>query len=261
MNSAITLTFGDQAENHVGMQKIGSLADYGFTYDDLILAKNNFEALGSVCQLIDLDKKVNGEMAYVLIIRNAVDKILSEGANALFNEQNKLNPDKQAYMYGRVVNKKARYNLCFDVNKQNPDYVNKKGTVVSYAEVPLLRKIRDKLPDFLGDKAKDLTVEGNYYYDVNNTGIGFHGDSERKKVIAIRLGKSIPLHYQWFLKGEPVGDRIKLKLNHGDIYVMSEKATGYDWKLKNIPTLRHAAGAKKYLEIKNKKKIKYKIKN
>lgn len=33
---------------------------------------------------------------------------------------------------------------------------------------------------------------------------------------------------------------------------MSEKATGYDWKLKKIPTLRHAAGAEKYLTIKKK---------
>lgn len=30
-------------------------------------------------------------------------------------------------------------------------------------------------------------MEGNYYYDINKTGIGFHGDSERKKVIAISL--------------------------------------------------------------------------
>jgi 2-hydroxy-3-keto-5-methylthiopentenyl-1-phosphate phosphatase len=36
-------------------------------------------------------------------------------------------------------------------------------------------------------------------------------------------------------------------LNDGDIYFMSQKAVGTDWKRKIIPTLRHAAGAKKYL--------------
>ncbi len=35
---------------------------------------------------------------------------------------------------------------------------------------------------------------------------------------------------------------------------MSEKATGNDWKLKKIPTLRHAAGALKFRTIKPKKK-------
>jgi hypothetical protein len=38
------------------------------------------------------------------------------------------------------------------------------------------------------------------------------------------------------------------------MYVMSEKATGNDWKKKNILTLRHAAGAEKYLTIVEKKK-------
>ena len=45
MQSTVTLTFGDQAENHVGMQKIGKLADSGFDYNDLVQAKTKFEAI------------------------------------------------------------------------------------------------------------------------------------------------------------------------------------------------------------------------
>ena len=41
-------------------------------------------------------------------------------------------------------------------------------------------------------------------------------------------------------------------INHGDIYVMSEKATGYDWKKRNRLTVRHAAGCEKYLKVPNK---------
>lgn len=33
------------------------------------------------------------------------------------------------------------------------------------------------------------------------------------------------------------------------MYIMSEKATGYDWKKRSIYTLRHAAGCKKYLKL------------
>ena len=40
---------------------------------------------------------------------------------------------------------------------------------------------------------------------------------------------------------------IELNLNHGDIYIMSEKAVGYDWKMSSIYTLRHAAGSKSFL--------------
>ena len=33
--SAVTLTFGDCAENHVGMEQIGALSDSGFTLENL----------------------------------------------------------------------------------------------------------------------------------------------------------------------------------------------------------------------------------
>jgi len=57
------------------------------------------------------------------------------------------------------------------------------------------------------------------------------------------------MHYQWFLRGVPVGDRIILPVDGGDIYVMSEKAVGTDWKKKKIFTLRHATGCEKFTRI------------
>lgn len=102
----------------------------------------------------------------------------------------------------------------------------------------------------MGPKAKTLACEGNYYYDVSKCGIGFHGDSERKRVIGLRLGASIPLHYQWFQKSVPIGQRYIVELDHGDLYIMSEKAVGQDWLLRSKLTLRHAAGSKTYTTIK-----------
>jgi len=52
--------------------------------------------------------------------------------------------------------------------------------------------------------------------------------------------------------GSPVGETIKLLLEHGDMYVMSEKASGWDWKKKVVPTLRHAAGCEKFLKLPKK---------
>ena len=75
-------------------------------------------------------------------------------------------------------------------------------------------------------------------------GIGFHGDSERKKVIACSLGASRPIHWQWYERSKPIGERIKFTLHNGDMYIMSEKTTGFDWKKRIIATLRHAAGEK-----------------
>jgi len=149
-----------------------------------------------------------------------------------------------------VLNKHARHNLCFDLHAQEPQYEKGKGTIVPYSVVELLGFIRTSLPSFLGnEKARDLKCEGNYYYDPSKCGVGFHGDEERKRVVGLRLGHSLPLHYQWFNRCRPIGERVKTLLHHGDIYIMSEKASGYDWRKNSLITLRHAAGCKKYLTI------------
>lgn len=261
MKMTVTLTFGDQAENHVGMQKIGEMANRGFSIRDLKKAQTKFNEDGFETELINLNDALpeendDVEEARILIVRKGVNAFTSSSINKLFREQSHLEFDKKALMYGRVVEKRARYNLCFGEESQEPDYENGKGRIIAFDDVPLLSEIRNNLPKFFGKIAKNLMIEGNYYYDVKKCGIGFHGDSERKIVIALRLGHDLPLHYQWFIKGNPIGDRVKLMLSHGDLYAMSEKATGYDWKMKRIiPTLRHAAGADKFLLITDKKTI------
>lgn len=35
---------------------------------------------------------------------------------------------------------------------------------------------------------------------------------------------------------------MEISLQPGDVYIMSEKAVGFDWKRSAVPTLRHAAG-------------------
>jgi hypothetical protein len=264
--SVITLTFGDQAENHVGMEKLGSLVDigHGFNFDDFqnikIKLKNigidviffNLKELSEISDIYELK-----EDAHVIILKDGVNKILcNEGFDInlfnkerMFEEQSELNVDKKAFMYGRVVNKNARWNLCFDEKSREPDYENGKGRIISFNDVPITNSLRKVFDKYFGEKAKELKGEGNYYFDIKKCGIGFHGDSERRKVIAIRLGASpsLDLHYQWFKDNLPVGKRIVLPIDSGDIYIMSEKAVGTDWKKKKIYTLRHATGCDKFI--------------
>lgn len=98
----------------------------------------------------------------------------------------------------------------------------------------------------------EFQAEGNLYQDggVKDTGVGYHGDAERRMVIAIRTGNNtMPLHYQWFYKSRPMGKNFSVDIAPGDLYVMSEKAVGTDWRKKNILTLRHASGAVKYTKL------------
>lgn len=255
-NKTFTITFGDQAENHVGMQKLGTMASSGFTLEDIKLAQERFKSSGYKTELINLTNDIikthpDTNSAYLLIVKKGVDCLLdpiNKTSDDMFIEHSKLKVDKKAKMYGRVVNKHARHNLCFDDKSQKPDYENGKGRIVAFNKVPLTKKIRDSLPEYIGDKAIKLCAEGNYYYDITKCGIGYHGDAERRIVVGIRLGESLPICYQWYKNNKRIGSNKKIMLNHGDIYVMSDKTVGTDWKRKSILTLRHAAGANKYIK-------------
>lgn len=218
--STITLTFGDQAENHKGMQILGDgLAKDGFHLRHLRAAKKKFEELGYVCEYYRLDKPykvmikeehgVDLERAAILIIRNGVEALVSEGVDAVFKEQMDLKWDTKALMYGRVVNKHARHNLCYGDDSQVADYENGKGTVVAWDTIPLTKKLRNSLDTFFGTRATNLQGEGNLYYDSTKCGLSWHGDGERRRVIAARFGKNMSLCYHWFYQGKPISEKIE----------------------------------------------------
>jgi hypothetical protein len=244
-NGAITLTFGDCAENHVGMQIIGTMDDKGYSKKDMdeiikSFPDNEVEIIKLHKMDIDYNHNDNDNIpeAYLYIIRNMFPE-----HQKLYDELKVLEWDTKALMRGKVVNKIARYNLNFANFSQEPNYEEGKGRIVNIEDIKLLKKLNKTVKK---STKNDLVIEGNYYYNVDKCGIGYHGDSERRKTIGVRLGKSFPICFQWYYKSEKVSDVKKIMLNGGDMYIMSEKTTGTDWKKRNILTLRHSAGCEKY---------------
>lgn len=261
---AMTFTFCECAENGPGMEKLGreSVPGGGLNADDLLAAKERLERAGIVCELIDLVAagKVEAlapEPAFLLVMRGALPYFLGAGAASLeqavmsfVEEQRPLEDqvDKKAIFRGMVKNKNARWNLCMADRSQEPCYEEGRGRIIDFAQLPNLSAVRSAIPQFFNpEKTTNLLAEANYYFNTSRTGIGFHGDTERRIVIALRIGLWIPLHYQWYQRHKPCGERIVIELHAGDMYAMSEKAVGKDWKRSVIPTLRHAAGGAVYL--------------
>jgi hypothetical protein len=257
-NIAICITLGENAENHVGMQKIGDgeLARSGFSCDELSRIKDEYEELGGVAELYDL-RTLSGvddvPEANVLILRDSTVFLCDRDADKILGELAGLEWDKKYWDQRRqkVLNKNARHNLCFAEQGNEPDYGNKKGRVVAFADVPLMASWKSRV-EKLCDQPP-LAAEGNLYYDARKCGIGWHGDGERKKVIALSLCSpdvTREIQWRWYLRSEPISDRIVVQLGNGDGYIMSEKASGFDWKKSSIYTLRHAAAVpgSKYLQ-------------
>ena len=241
--STWTITFGECVENHAGMQKIGEMANEGFSYETIVNAGYIFQKAGFTVEFYDLSLLLPEHLrsllsereirsACLLIVRNGINYFFHSNANNFIQEVKSTvdRVDKKAYMRGKVVNKHARWNLCYADEAQEPDFENGKGTIIPFREVPYLN---------------NLFAELNYYYDIRTTYIGQHGDSERKKVVGFRFGEAFPLYFQWYCQSERVSNVMKLILNEGDVYFMGEKTTGNDWKKRKVPTLRHAAELEK----------------
>lgn len=241
-----TITFGDVAENHARMQKIGSLHENGYSISHLIHIQSKLEGYGLVTEMVNLNEGVSGcEEARVLVIRRGAQFILGEpDCGELMAENDLLDMDKKAFMRGEVKNKIARWNLCFSDEDQEPDYEHGKGRIVSWRHIPRVSRIREVVAEWTEDVL--LNGEANYYYDISRCGIGYHGDGERRKVCAVRMGSTMPLYFRWYQNSEVISDCIEVVLNDGDMYMMSEKAVGFDWLKKKVATLRHATGCKKY---------------
>lgn len=253
-HEAYTITFCDRAENHVGMQIIGQLADHGFDEIALLKIADKFHGLGANVELINLGGLDFGN-AYLLVVRGGVDVLLGKsGANMLYFEQTCLKYDNKMFSRGRVVNKHMRHNLCFSDFNQIADFETGKGTVVAFQDTSFLDLLKKKLEEITG--LSGLQAEANHYYDLTRCGIGFHGDAERRIVIGVRTygqldassrapepDAALDLEFAWFKMSERVSEITSIPLGHGDIYFMAEKTTGFDWRRRNIPTLRHAVGA------------------
>jgi len=300
-SETMTLTFGEQSVGHTGMEISGSgLLPEGLSMADLRRAQKKFHDIGVVTELIELNSilpdPIGAQEAGILIVRGGIQVLFDEWCEinrregrcvsvpSLYREQQRLQWDKQAKMRGEVKNKQARYNLKYGETSIEPDYMNNVSRVVAFRDIPLTQIIREMIPVFLGSKTEKLQAEGNYYFRKNapgdKRGIGFHGDAERKVVVAFRIGSQMNIGYQWFLAGRPAGPTKKMLINGGDFYAMSEKASGYDWKRtvaniesvgsrwdrsqqvwepplpwvqrgKYLATLRHAAGHDSYFKMKH----------
>ena len=257
-SSRYAITFGDCAILHVGGREIGAMRDVGFSVSELREAQQRIQAAGGSAELVMVSDALPVELrqsheAATLLVRSGADLLLGRplAADDLYHEQTHVEYDRKFWhaRQKKTMNKQARYNVVFGAEEVAHNATYEQPTVRSLQSLPQLNAVRTALPQWLGSKASDLFGEGNHYYE-RQSGIGFHGDAERKIVCCLSLGCSAVLRYQWRKPKEstPFGPPVDVHVHHGDIYIMSEKATGYDWMKRSLYRVVHGAGASKYID-------------
>ena len=267
-DTVVTYTWCECGENHHGNQQIGEIVEsgQGFNLDDLISAKTYAETnFDCKTKLIDLkhiglrdengdklvitkvDKSTNkleviqAEDAYFLIIRNFIPSILKKYNLKMDDLMNEVMLGKWDTKFWdterhKVLNKHARKNNCIAEVGQEAKYEEGKGTIHSFESMPIMNLLRGVFKN-IGYKFDFQCSEGNLYVDggKKKNGIGWHGDSERRRVLAMRLGlnPSMPFYYKWQYKNTDIGKLMICKINAGDVMIMSEWAVGTEWKDKN----------------------------
>ena len=254
-NKSWSLTIGNGGENHVGMDFLGNKREKGtgWSCQKLEKAKGLFELLGKHVELFDLNELLPPDLrskappAHFMVVREFLGETTHK---SLIDELESYKWDAKYFDTRRqkVLNKLARTNVCYGDTHQEPDYENKKGTIISWEESPLVSRSKKFVETIMDEK--DLIVEGNKYDDITKNGIGAHGDTERIIVACCRAGAPNPIKFGYFHKGLHIGESLECIVNGGDLYFMSEEAVGTDWMSFNKYTIRHAAGASKYLKFK-----------
>ena len=254
-----SLTVGNGGENHTGMEFIGSMRKKGegWNLERLLYAKGILEDifdlnvelynLNDLLDGVEIEEKKQPEPAYFMLVKNFLSLKVHE---KYLKELGSYEWDDKYFCTRRkkVLNKHARTNVCYGPNHRDPDYENKKGTIIGYDESPLVYRLKQVVEILMKDH--DLIVEGNKYLNVKKNGIGPHGDTERVVVACLRVGEMMPMKYGWFHKSKVVGKTLTVDVPGRSLYFMSEKAVGADWKKNSQYELRHAAGAEKYLKMK-----------
>ena len=249
MKVGYSVLFCDRARSEDRMAKSnrssGEEAPFGFSAAwlrercELI----NSESSAFSSYMVDLTENcsIPCEEACVMVVRPNSKAT----ANACLREVEGIQFDTFTSARGKVLNAHTRHIAFLGEEARSPDASTGEHTVLGWSQIPATERARQELDELLGGLPYVRSGCALKYPDLQKCGIGWHGDGERRQTIVYRVGSSSstrPLCFQWYAQGETVGPVVRVHLEHGDYLVSSSKAVGKDWRLRKVPTLRHATG-------------------
>ena len=243
MNTSYSILLCDVAQAQAPhAEPTGELAPAGLSPAHLRAVCETLKQQGLDCEIVELTPHcpVPAEEACALVVRGWSP----ETADAALKSTASIAYDTFMYMHGKVKNAHTRHLVFAAERARDPERERGVHTVLPWSGLEAMDRARAFISGALDTQHLKAGCVLKYP-DINRSGIGWHGDGERRITVLYRVGAASarrPIHLMWFQKGEAVCAPISIPLGHGDFFVPSAKAVGTDWKLRNKPTLRHATG-------------------
>ena len=235
--AAFTLFFGNRIEGYSNIENIGEDAPCGFTNNDILRIYSLFPENCELHNLKDMLPPTLYDIPDVLflVIKNPFKEISDQLLQILMTEEQRnndiitgVNWDTVKYKGGQVKESKEKYRLIF--TDLYDGYIRKSfhhigyGTIYNYRRIPQLVTIKSYLELIL---LGPFVIEANCYVNKKDCYIPMHRDKERKRLCGIRLGGDFPINFRWHHGSIRCSDVKSINLSHGDVFIMSELATGY----------------------------------
>lgn len=203
------------------------------TNDELDDIQEYFTKKESRTYLMNLKKHDDEPDARVLLVKNGIKWI---GAN-----KEKLYEEISAIDKSHMVRKSLCWSYCATNLKRLP-------------ELGKIQQGIDCMANQLGmPHLTGLLAEASVYEN-DFSGERYRGDDHgNSPVIGCNLGNDQFICFRSFFRHEMYGNEIKIKLEHGDMYFLSEEAVGIGWRKTNTMAFRRRLGTDKFLASDNKR--------
>lgn len=256
--SSIHLMFCDIANHGDKMQNVGLICDSGFTNENLSLYQKNLGSdIATIYNVKDCLPRTLMEIpdCYVLVIKDYFEDYVDDLWETLMtNEASQgtkitgVNWDSTRIKDGKIINNNLGYKLIFTDLRGSWKYpfspYDNRGTVYNSNFLPSLSHIQTTLQAQLGYLP---VVDGTLYYNTDECFTPLHQVKDRKKLVGLGLGETVPLQFKWFHSNIPCSETMSIPIDHGDLYIISQAAAGIHKEKQTKLFLKYGVGNNKAL--------------
>lgn len=247
-DSSLIVTASDCVPNGAGM--FGEELGFGvLTKRDILRMSSKLSARGLTPTIHIFDHPNGKEAAYILEC--------PKFAQTCFE-----NEDEYQEMFANLAN--LEYSTTRVVNGRQVPFAHYHELIINSGEQQLFQEPGSKLhvmsnvdkfekmfgalQTLSGLRNSTLATNVHRFFHTDFSGEFFKGKNKGTYgTFKIFMGASpLPLSFQYFQNGEPVGDRLKLTPENGGLLVLCERASGVGWRNHNACCVRHAIGNERF---------------